>query len=1381
MLTREEFVEFILSGEEDSGPAAPEPGGESALPGAFGGFGFDEKSESSASAKRTFAQSLLEASGFGPTEFLPRESVILGDNPAARSLPDRVAYWPKTADRPYQTLLFELPTPGSELLRDSLFRDLRRETLLEDALHRLVQHSQTGFAKGGEKRTAAVKQGRPEETLILVSVPDDRSDAAVTNLVCFGTVSSDHLSMETFLISDEPRHWAPDNRPLAEDHLSRIYYRHFSKLASERWQDAFLTGKERELARALLEVCTEPVPNRRRIESSSVELVKEIAKSFGRGYQSSKLQFEGLPKNHFVGADPTAAKKKGFENHFQGMTVRDDRERLLGYVIYCLDEKEDADNLRALLAAHNSFHNVLVVYPDGDHAAFELWQGRRPLKGKLTKQGAQFEGEGEIVNLLSRFFVVSKSWISSPAELARELAYRAQYLKILAEQELEAERKKPAGDDRPVLDLYEIFDKALARQTESEFADSYAQALTYGLLAARWISRDASKPFTPTNLEDLLPSTSPFLKDLFKKLLGLKKDDSSEGTNYRFTPRLWWLIEDLISLLHRTSVREVFSNADRDPAIHFYEDFLDEYDPQIRKDRGVYYTPDEVVSYIVRTAHSALKERFDLPLGLADTTSWAEFSEKNGVEVPEGVDPREPFVQILDPATGTGTFLLRVVEVVHETMLRSYKERGLSAESAAKEWRRYVRSHLLLRLNGFELMMAPYIVTHMRLGLALQETGFEFEDGDRLRVFLVNTLEMHTSPQLSLLGEHVAEEARESEAVKRDSAMTVLVGNPPYERESATSPAERKGGWILSGWSGWRDGRPLIEDFDEITREAGAGGSIQATRNLYYYFWRWAAWRGFDSRDAPAIVSFITASSYLRGPGFAGMRGYVRENCDDVYILDLEGDQRGTRVTSNVFAITIPVCIGTLVRDPRAQRERAAVHYLRVAGTREEKLQYCQGKTSFTDVDWVKVSLAGTGPLMAAGSADYGSWPLVTDLFPIRFTGYHFYRTWPIEVDPETLNRRWEALVGSDSERRRDLFKETRDRKITKRCAPLDGSKEKAPAVATLTARDRCPEPSRTSFRSFDRQWCLADTRLGDFIRPSLWQGWSDKQVYLTSLFSGVLGTGPGATAAAFVPDCHHFRGSYGGKDIIPLWRDASARAGNISSGLESVLAETFSSKPKPEQVFAYAYAVLANPGYVARFEDELQVPGSRLPITREKHLFEQGADLGSELLRWHTYGERFNDKAGRFEVSGSAAVARAIPNARDEYPSRHRYDPEDLVLSVGAGAIAPVSREVWEFSVSGLQVVKSWLDYRMKDGSGRKSSPLDDIRPARWTEEMTRELLELLWVLEWTSAQYPRLDAWLDEVLESELVSADEVPTPTEAERTPPKVQRESQQQRLV
>ena len=257
----------------------------------------------------------------------------------------------------------------------------------------------------------------------------------------------------------------------------------------------------------------------------------------------------------------------------------------------------------------------------------------------------------------------------------------------------------------------------------------------------------------------------------------------------------------------------------------------------------------------------------------------------------------------------------------------------------------------------------------------------------------------------------------------------------------------------------------------------------------------------------------------------------------------------------------------------------------------------------------------------------------------------------------------------------------------------------------------------------------------------------------------------------AAIPDLHHFSGR-GAKDVIPLYRDADATEPNVTGGLLARVGEAHGAAVTAERLFAYAYGVLAQPAYVERFWDELEQPPPRLPITKDAALFGRVADLGERLLHLHTYGERFTGPGRPPGVPhGEARNTKEVPPT--PLPEGHSYDPDTRTLHVGDGEFAPVTPEVYGYSVSGLHVVKSWLDRRKRERSGRKSSPLDDIRPERW--EFAGELLELLWVLEKTVGLQPEGAALLDEVCASELFTADELPTPTDAERQPPGAARQT------
>jgi hypothetical protein len=266
--------------------------------------------------------------------------------------------------------------------------------------------------------------------------------------------------------------------------------------------------------------------------------------------------------------------------------------------------------------------------------------------------------------------------------------------------------------------------------------------------------------------------------------------------------------------------------------------------------------------------------------------------------------------------------------------------------------------------------------------------------------------------------------------------------------------------------------------------------------------------------------------------------------------------------------------------------------------------------------------------------------------------------------------------------------------------------------------------------------------------------------------------------AASNIPDLHHFRGNYGAKEVCPLYRDAEAKHPNLAPGLIDILADAYGLAPSPEEIAGYLYGVLAQPAYTKRFAPELQRREVRVPWTKDAGLFRDVSALGQRLIYLHTYGERCVPEGSRrgSVPRGEARNTRAVPDGEDAYPETFEYDAESGLLSVGGGVFEPVAPEVYEFEVSGLKVVQSWLGYRMKVRKGRKSSPLDEIRPMHWTRQFTTELLELLWVLEATVAGYPEQAALLDRVLAGKLFTADEFPKVPDEARKPPKVPRAGQ-----
>ena len=499
------------------------------------------------------------------------------------------------------------------------------------------------------------------------------------------------------------------------------------------------------------------------------------------------------------------------------------------------------------------------------------------------------------------------------------------------------------------------------------------------------------------------------------------------------------------------------------------------------------------------------------------------------------------------------------------------------------------------------------------------------------------------------------------------------------------------------------------------------------------------------------------------------MRQKMREVFDELWIIDLEGDNLGPRKTENVFAIRTPVAIAIGVRNgPPQPGTPAKVWKTRLTGSEQEKLAALDSVASLGDLGWRECSREWSAPFYPAGTGTFSDWPAVTDVFPWQQSGVKAGRTWLIGPERQLLERRWRELTAADPHHRRVLFvNRPTGRKVTDSPPALHSATEKLPSIYEMNPSAEVPEILRYSYRSFDTQHMIADARLIDRPGPPLWASRGQEQVYMTTLLTETLGTGPAAMVTAEIPDLHHFRGSFGGKDIIPLWRDVEATQPNVTTGLLEAIGSAHGSTVSPERLFSYAYGILAQPAYVDRFWEELELPPSRLPITKDAELFQRVAEHGGRLMYLHTYGERFGGPDDDGSVpQGAALCTKAV--SLEQYPADFSYDLTMRVLRVGDGEFSPVSPEVWDYSVSGLQVVKSWLNRRKLDGSGRKSSPLDEIRPAHW--EFTEELLELLWVLEATLKMQEEGHALLGEVCSSTVFSQAELPTPASEERQSPR-----------
>lgn len=872
--------------------------------------------------------------------------------------------------------------------------------------------------------------------------------------------------------------------------------------------------------------------------------------------------------------------------------------------------------------------------------------------------------------------------------------------------------------------------------SDKQFADAYAQTVTFALLLGR---SEGADPLTLTNAETSLAAQHSVLSRALEVL-------TDPNAREEISTSL-----DLLLRVIAVAPPETLRGPE-DPWLYFYEDFLAAYDPKLRKDAGVYYTPVEVVHCQVRLIDNLLAEYLGVPLGFADPTTVT-----------------------LDPAVGTGTYLLGVIEHV---VSRIEKEQGPGAVAGQV-------SNLANRIYGFELMVGPYAVSELRISRALSDLGAKLPAAGT-HVYLTDTLESPDAPVRLpdyYFLKPIAEQRAKALEIKSKVPVIVCIGNPPYDRHEAatTTNKARTGGWVRWGEEGTEEGRiasPILQDFIEPAEAAGHGLDIKNLYNLYVYFWRWALWKVFEHQTAqgPGIVSFISASSYLDGDAYCGMREHMRRLSDEIWIIDLGGEGRGTRKEDNVFAIRTPVAIAITVRSQKADNETPAkVRYSRLKGSRREKLEALDAITDFDHLEWQDCSDEWQAPFRPAGKGDYFAWPLLSDLMPWQHSGSQFKRTWPICSDPEVLDKRWKALITSSDQA--EAFKETRDRKIYSKPSPLPDVDVDVKPIDQLPPDAAAPRIERYSFRSFDRQWIFADTRLGDYLRPAIWGVHSDRQIYLTSTFSLPLGAGPALTACSSIPDLHHFSGR-GAKDTVPLYRSADDTEPNILLGLLDLLGREYQQAVGPEEFLAYLYGLLAQPAFTARFFSELESREIRVPITRDFALFSKVRQIGARFLWLHTYGQRYVPD-GEIEghiPSGSARCIQAVPNNPSGYPVSYEFNERTKTLLVGDGEFSPVSPEVFHFEVSGLKVVQSWLNYRMLKGAGRKSSPLDEIRPERWSGQSTTELLEMLWVLEATINANSEREELLESVVSGACFEEIELPEVPKSMRKPPKVRPQRQ-----
>jgi hypothetical protein len=623
-----------------------------------------------------------------------------------------------------------------------------------------------------------------------------------------------------------------------------------------------------------------------------------------------------------------------------------------------------------------------LIYTDGnDWALYRLGRLVEPVvraDGDVRSDGdAAFDdlNVSDFTTLLLNFLSWQPIVPTSPKALAEMLA---PLTRLLRENVRTALSEENSALSRLAAEWRDYF---FPEADDAHFADAYAQTVTYALLLAR-VEGEA----------DLHARAAERLDErhgLLAQVLRVVEQPAARRE-----------VEVAIDLLERVVAAvdpELLARGarDRDLWLYFYEDFLAAYDKKLRKQSGVYFTPPSVVRAQVVLVDELLRERFGADLGFASDD-----------------------VTVLDPAVGTGTYLLAAIQQGLEQVAAEY---GAGAEAA--------RASLMgENFHGFELLIGPYAVASLRLSQAILEAGGALPS-EGPHVYLTDTLESPVAPAEReappLFHEKLAEEYERARHVKAEVPILVCIGNPPYFRqviEPGEEGVERLGGWVRRGDEG-EEG--ILADF---TRDA-AGVHVKNLYNLYVYFWRWALWKVFENAPGRGVVSFITASSYLRGPGFAGMRRFMREVLDELWILDLGGEGRGARQSENVFDIQTPVAIAIALREREPDPDvPALVRYARIDGTRAQKYEDLNRIEAFDDVEWEDCFDGWTEPFLPRAKGDFFSWPRLTDLFPWQHTGGELKRTWPIAPDRQTLGRRWDALLSAPKSDRGELFRETRDR-----------------------------------------------------------------------------------------------------------------------------------------------------------------------------------------------------------------------------------------------------------------------------------------------------------------------------------------------------------------
>jgi predicted helicase len=947
-------------------------------------------------------------------------------------------------------------------------------------------------------------------------------------------------------------------------------------------------------------------------------------------------------------------------------------------------------------------------YVEGEHR----WTARLAVLDSSGKPKALPGGEKEVAELLDAFLAQKSKTIGTAEELAKRMAGMTRIIRDLIIKTFEHEIEK--GFLHKWLAAFR--ETLIPDLEENQFADMFAQTLAYGLFAAR-VHTPPSKDFSREMAAFNLPKTNPFLRKLFSEIAGVDMPETID-----------WAVDDLVALLNHADLASVLKDFGKgkgrtDPVVHFYETFLAAYDRKMREVRGVFYTPEPVVSYLVRSVEYLLKTRFGREDGLADENTL-----------------------ILDPATGTATFLYFVIEQIFQ---KRGKQRG--------DWDGYVDKHLLNRIFGFELLIAPYAIAHLKLGMQLQQTGYKFASGKRLGIYLTNTLEEAASKSEQLITGWIAEEANAAATIKSDKPIMVVLGNPPYSGHSANR-----------SWAGIQvtKGQPYVADFGleqgrvtEVTKNAAADGVVEVPtfigrliqdyyvadgvwlkernpkwlQNDYVKFIRFAQWR--IDKTGEGVIAYITSNSYLDSPTFRGMRQSLMRSFDEIYIYDLHGNSNKKERApdggedQNVFDITEGVSLILCVKE-RQSRKPARVFRADILGRREVKYkQLAQRDVSNTDWRELRPSMPFYYfmPQNAGLRVEYERGWKLTEMLPVNVLGFQTHHDdFAVDFDKEALQARISELrdtKASDEELRAKFqIPDTRDWKMAKARALLRADKNWQALITKCVYR---PFDFRFTYYSAAAMERPRRDLVNHMLGKSNLALNTTRQTKSATWQHAVVSKTPAPAVFVELKD---------GSNVFPLYLyEAGQPQGGKKGGGGTMLMALFESSPGyvtrraninpkfiedftqrlglkwipvdrgdlrktvgPEDVFNYAYAVFHSPAYRERYAEFLKIDFPRLPLTGDLKLFRSLAAKGAELVALHLMESPKLDKlVTGFPVKGT-----------DEVEKVQYTDDDHRVWFNARQYFGGVPKAVWEFHAGGYQVCEKWL----KDRKGRKLS-YDDIQ----------------------------------------------------------------------